>query len=146
MRRRFQSRKHRMDAVVPDPHKHTGSGAPAKTGTGAPAFPDGQSMGLALEAGGVGVWSWDIKTDAVTWMGKLAEIHGINPANWSGTFSTFQQVIHPEDQPEVVAAIKESLRSRKPYHVHYRLAPGDANKEERRIEAGGFPAEDDGRG
>jgi PAS domain S-box-containing protein len=91
-------------------------------------------MGLALKAGGVGVWSWEIKTDAVTWMGDLAEIHGIRSQDWSGTFSTFQQVIHQEDQPEVIAAIQESLRTRKPYQMLYRLAPRDG-KEERWVEA-----------
>ena len=82
----------------------------------------------------LGAWSWDLKTDAVTWMGRLAEIHGIETENWSGTFSTFQQVIHPEDQPEVIGAIQESLRSRKPYQVVYRLAPQDGN-DDRWIEA-----------
>src|SRR5262245_20285220 len=99
-----------------------------------PSFTDLDSMGLALEAGGIGVWSWDIKTDAVTWMGNLAEIHGIRTADWSGTFSTFQKVIHSEDQPEVIAAVQESLRSRKPYHVVYRLTPQDEH-EDRWIEA-----------
>ena len=62
------------------------------------SFPDMESIGLALEAGGVGVWSWDIKTDAVTWMGKLADIHGIKTADWNGTFAHFQRVVHSEDQ------------------------------------------------
>ena len=132
-----------MDDVVSDPHKQTGGGSPVNTGTGAPSFPDAQSMGLALEAGGVGAWSWDIKTDAVTWMGKLAEIHGINTADWSGSFSTFQQVIHPEDQPEVIGAIQESLRSRKPYHVVYRLASQD-ERDDRWIEAMASVVEQDG--
>ena len=129
-----------MDDVVSDPHKQTAGRSPVK---GAPSFPDAQSMGFALEAGGVGAWSWDIKTDAVTWMGKLAEIHGIETENWGGTFSTFQQVIHPEDQPEVIGAIQESLRSRKPYHVVYRLAPQDGN-DDRWIEAMASVIEQDG--
>jgi PAS domain S-box-containing protein len=67
-------------------------------------------------------------------MGNLAEVHGIKTEDWSGTFSTFQKVIHPEDQPEVIASIHKSLRNRKPYHVVYRLAPQDG-QEERWIEA-----------
>ena len=104
------------------------------TETRAPSCPDVQSMGLALEAGGVGVWSWDIKTDDVTWIGKLAEIHGIKTESWTGTFSTFQQVIHPEDQPEVMAAIKESLRNRKPYQV--RVSPRAAGRAGRPLDRG----------
>ena len=79
--------------------------------------------------GEIGVWSWDIKSNIVQWSGNL-EI-GL-PA--SGTFASFQQGVHPEDQPEVIAAIQESLRSGKPYHVHYRLAPR-SDEEDRWLEA-----------
>src|SRR5262249_4208446 len=104
-----------MNDAVPKPHEQPAGGSSVPLTPGRPPFPAADPMGLALEAGGVGVWSWDVKTDAVTWMGNLAEIHGIKTADWSGTFSTFQKVIHPEDQPEVIAAVQESLRSRKPY-------------------------------
>jgi len=123
-----------MHDVVSDTHEQPAGGSTAKDRTGMPSFPDVESMGLALEAGGIGVWSWEIKTDIVTWMGNLAQIHGIETRDWKGTFSDFQKVIHSEDQPEVIAAVQESLRSRKPYHVLYRLAPHDG-EEERWIEA-----------
>ena len=122
-----------MHNVVHDPQQAAASSS-GEDRVVMPSFPDVESMGLALEAGGIGVWSWEIKTDLVTWMGNLAPIHGIETRDWSGTFSDFQNVIHPEDQPEVIAAVQESLRSRKPYHVLYRLAPRD-EKEERWIEA-----------
>jgi PAS domain S-box-containing protein len=124
----------RMPQAVPAPHEQAAGGSSAGISTSATPLPGLDSMGLALKAGGVGVWSWEIKTDAVTWMGDLAEIHGIRTEDWSGTFSTFQQVIHSEDQREVIAAIQESLRTRKPYQMLYRLAPRDG-KEERWIEA-----------
>src|ERR1043165_3983017 len=123
-----------MHQAVPAPHERAAGGSTAGTSTAAAPLPGLDSMGLALKAGGVGVWSWEIKSDAVTWMGDLAEIHGIRTQDWSGTFSTFQQVIHPEDQPEVIAAVQKGRRSAKPYHVLYRLAPQDGN-EERWIEA-----------
>src|SRR5262249_46651762 len=40
-----------------------------------------------------------------------------------GAFASFQKDIHPEDQPEVMSAVQESLRSGKPLHVFYRLSP-----------------------
>jgi PAS domain S-box-containing protein len=123
-----------MNDAVPDPHEQATGASAAKDRMVMQSFPDMESMGLALEAGGVGVWSWDIKTDAVTWMGKLADIHGIKTADWNGTFAHFQRVVHSEDQPEVISAIQESLRSRKPYQMLYRLAPQDG-QEERWVEA-----------
>jgi len=81
-------------------------------------FPDLDSVRIALDAGRIGVWLWDIKSNTVRWSGN---VDGIPPS--TGTFASFQKDIHPEDQPEVMAAIQESLRSGKRYHVHYRLAP-----------------------
>jgi PAS domain S-box-containing protein len=97
-------------------------------------FPDLESISVALEAGGVGVWSWDVRSDAVKWSANMERIHGFPTGSFGGTFSAFQKDIHPEDQPEVLAALQESVRSGKPYHLHYRLAP-DGGKEERWVEA-----------
>src|SRR3954453_21174582 len=123
-----------MHDAVPDPREQASGGSSAKAKAAASAFPDLESIGLALQAGGVGLWSWDVKTDAVTWMGNLAEIHGIRTEDWSGSFASFQRVIHSEDQPEVISAIQESLRTRKPYQMLYRLAPQDG-QEQRWVEA-----------
>src|SRR5436305_2400962 len=132
-----------MNDAVPAPHEQATDASAAKDRIVMQSFPDMESMGLALEAGGVGVWSWDIKSDAVTWMGKLGDIHGIKTADWNGTFAHFQRVVHSEDQPEVIAAIQESVRSRKPYQMLYRLAPKD-EKEERWIEAMASVIEENG--
>jgi len=105
-----------MNKAVHEPHEQT---SPSEAGdTGQLEFPDLDSVRIALDAGRIGVWSWDLKSNTVQWSGNE---DGIPPS--TGTFASFQNDIHPEDQPEVMAAIQESLRSGKPYHVHYRLAP-----------------------
>ena len=99
------------------------------------AFPDMQSVGVALEAGQVGVWSWDIKSNDVTWSGDLPQIHGFSEGAFDGKFTSIQRSIHPEDQPEVSASIQESLRTGKPYRAQYRLAPSQDDQEDRWVEA-----------
>src|ERR1041385_7557437 len=125
-----------MHDAVPD-HQERGSGRGSpeeKEAAAARSFPDSDAVGVALDAGRVGVWSWDIKSNAVKWSGNMEEIHGLAAGSFDGTFSAFQKDIHPEDLPEVRAAVQESVRSGKPYHVHYRLAPR-ADQEERWVEA-----------
>jgi PAS domain S-box-containing protein len=125
-----------MHEAVRNQHEQSGSapGSSDTTRVAARSFPDAESLGIALEAGHVGVWSWDIKSNAVNWSGNMEQIHGLPAGTFDGTFSTFQKDIHPEDQAEVLAAVQESVRSGKAYHVHYRLAPQDG-KEERWVEA-----------
>jgi PAS domain S-box-containing protein len=123
------------DAVPDQREQENGSGSADKAKVAAlRSFPDLNSIGIALNAGEVGVWSWDIKSNALKWSGNMEQIHGLAAGSFDGTFAAFQKDIHPEDQPEVLAAIQESVRSGKPYHVHYRLAP-QAEKEERWVEA-----------
>jgi PAS domain S-box-containing protein len=119
---------------VPVPLKASSLSPTAEPQPAVPSLPDRDSIDLALRAGRVGVWSWDIKADTVQWSGNLPEIHGIDPQNFTGTFADFQKDIHPEDLQEVMAAVQESLGTHKPYHVHYRLAPHDG-REERWLEA-----------
>ena len=38
-------------------------------------FPAPDLIATALEAGKIGVWSWDIATDRVTWSANLEDIH-----------------------------------------------------------------------
>ena len=103
-----------MSSAVHDQHEQIPN-APVH---GSSEFPDHDSVRIALDAGQIGIWSWDIASDAMQWSGKLDG--GLPPG---GTFAYFQDSIHPEDRPEVMAAIQESLHDGKPYHVHYRLAP-----------------------
>jgi PAS domain S-box-containing protein len=98
------------------------------------AFPDMDSIRVALDAGRVGVWAWDIKSNIVRWSPNLECIHDLPAGSFQGAFADFQQDIHPEDQPEVMAAIQESLATGKPYHVHYRLAPRP-DRDDRWVEA-----------
>jgi len=124
-----------MSDAVPDAHEHQDNGPRAAAGADSGcALLDMDSVRVALEAGHVGVWSWDLKTNVVKWSGNLEQIHGLEPGDFTGLFADFQRHIHPEDQSEVMAAVQESLRTGKAYQMYYRLAPQD-DRDERWVEA-----------
>jgi len=125
-----------MNEAVRDQHEQNESppGSSDMATDAAPSFPDAESLAVALDAGQVGVWSWDTKSNAVKWSANMEQIHGVPAGTFDGTFAAFQKNIHAEDLPEVVAAVQESMRSGKRCHVHYRLAPQD-QKEEHWVEA-----------
>ena len=84
-------------------------------------FPDFETIRLALESGKIGVWSWDIASNALTWSSNLEAIHGLDAGNFDGTFAFFERDIHPDDQAGVLSAIREAMRTQKSYRVRYRL-------------------------
>jgi two-component sensor histidine kinase len=109
-----------------------------------PPFPDLESAHIALDAGQIGVWAWEITSDLVRWSTTLERIHHMPAGGFDGAFATFQKDIHPEDQREVMAAVQESLRSGKAFHAHYRLSPR-ADSDDRWVEAIASVVEKDGR-
>src|SRR5258708_5611388 len=98
------------------------------------AFPDSETARVALEASDVGVWSWDIKSNTVHWSANVERIHDLPAGTFRGTLASFQEGVHPEDLPEVTAAIQESLATGKPYLVIYRLSPRP-DRDDRWVEA-----------
>ena len=58
-------------------------------------FPDLSLISMALEAGRIGLWSWDIKSNRVTWSNNLEGIHRLPAGSFSGDFSFFEKDIHP---------------------------------------------------
>jgi PAS domain S-box-containing protein len=94
-----------------------------------------ERLRLALEAGRMGTWEWDIPTQRVAWSPGLELIHGLRPGTFPGTFEAFQADIHPEDRERVLASVQNALETGNDYRVEYRLAlPGGV---ERWVEARG---------
>ena len=70
-----------------------------------------ERMRLAAEATGVGIWEWNVLTNAVQWDSVMFEIYGITPtpdgvvlySDWSGA-------VLPEDLAESEAILQETVR------------------------------------
>ena len=86
-------------------------------------FPDIATVHFALEAGRIGVWSWDIATDVVTWSNNIESIVGLAPETFGGTFASFANDIHDEDRARVLEAINAAVRTGDPYEIRFRVAP-----------------------
>ncbi len=106
-------------------------------------FPDFATVRAVLEAGRIGVWSWDIATDAVTWSSNIKSIVGLAPATFGGTFSFFANDIHDEDRARVLEAVNVAMRTGGPYEVRFRVAPREG-RAETWIEATGTVVSKDG--
>jgi PAS domain S-box-containing protein len=98
-----------------------------------PFFPESELVSVALEAGQIGIWSWDIRTKRATWSTNIEDICGLTKGSLDVTKMVLGDGVHPEDRPAVVAAMQEALQTRTPRRVQYRLAP-KAGAEERWIE------------
>ena len=79
-----------------------------------------ERLRLAMEAGRMGTWEWNIKTNEISWSETLEEIHGLAPGTFDGSFESFTSDIHPEDRERVFETIQNSLQSGS-HELDYRI-------------------------
>jgi PAS domain S-box-containing protein len=80
---------------------------------------------LALGAGKMGAWEWNIVTGDVIWSAAIKRIHGLDPDAPSAGFADFRRDIHPDDAERVFAYVKQALEDPKEYHLTYRIITPD---------------------
>ncbi|MEY9999931.1 PAS domain S-box protein [Sinorhizobium fredii] len=81
----------------------------------------GRRLQIALDAGRMGAWEWNIGTGQVIWSPGLEALHHIEPGTFGGTFDDFKRDIHPDDLPLIELEIAKAMETREAYHVVYRI-------------------------
>jgi len=84
-----------------------------------------QRLLIALSAGGMGTWDWDIRSGRVGWSKDLEEIHGLEPGTFGGTFEDSTREIHPEDREGVLESIQNAVTEGADYALDYRIVRPD---------------------
>jgi PAS domain S-box-containing protein len=107
------------------------------------ALPPLEAFRSALEAGQLGVWSWDLHSNRMTWSSHLESVHGPPEGKLDGTFSIVPQNLSAQKDASLLAAMQQALAGNKPCRVEYRL-PGPAGRDERWIEASATVVVQDG--
>ncbi|WP_460451320.1 PAS domain-containing protein [Alsobacter sp. SYSU BS001988] len=92
---------------------------------------------LAMAAGKVGTWVWDLKAGVITADERLAEMFGVDAAQAAqgAPVAAFTQAVHPDDRDRVHAIMAEVIAKGGFYEVEHRL--GDANGAPRWVVARG---------
>lgn len=80
---------------------------------------------MALEAGRMGTWEWNILTGEVKWSENLEKIHGLAPGSFGGTFEGYQKDIHPQDRELVLGALARAVEKGEHLDMEYRIVRPD---------------------
>jgi PAS domain S-box-containing protein len=70
-----------------------------------------QRLRHAIEATGMGTWTWDHGSDRYFWDEALCQIFGITPDQVPGNVEGFLTLVHPEDREDVTATIARNLQA-----------------------------------
>jgi PAS domain S-box-containing protein len=76
---------------------------------------------LALDAGKIGVWDWDVVQNRIEWSDLVYDIHGVERGKFRGGVEDFAGLVHPEDRGRVNKAISAALLDGSPYDIEFRV-------------------------
>lgn len=99
-----------------------------------------EHLRLALEAGELGTWRWDIATDRVEWDERLEQLFGLEPGGYENTTEQWLSLVHPDDREALMSSVREAVERDAPYTVRHRILLDDGT--ERWIEARGITTHD----
>lgn len=87
-----------------------------------------ERLGLALEAGHMGFWHWDVVTNRITWSETMEAIMGLEPGTFDGGYDTYRGLIHPEDWDRLQDSVLRALDEGAPHHVLHRFIRADGQE------------------
>lgn len=75
---------------------------------------------LANEAGGIGIWEWDLTSDVISWDKRMFDLYEVQP-HMKPSYKLWAECILTEDLPQAEKIVRESLRARMPFKLEYRI-------------------------
>ena len=75
---------------------------------------------LANEAGGIGIWEWDLQPDVISWDKRMFEMYEI-PSHIKPTWQLWHESMLPEDREHAEQVIRDALMARVPFKLEFRI-------------------------
>lgn len=80
-----------------------------------------ERLRIALEAGEIGVWDWEIANNKLTWTDNVYTIHDVSKNDFQVTYENFSKLIHPSDKEDAREKIMTSLKNKTPFQAEFRI-------------------------
>jgi PAS domain S-box-containing protein len=84
-----------------------------------------RSRSLALAAGQMGSWDWNVITDEVTWDAGQHRIFGIEPADIELTMDNVRSFVHPDDLTQIQNIVKNGAADSNTFQLEVRIRRPD---------------------
>ena len=84
-----------------------------------------QRLQLALDAGGMGMWAWDLQTNRTLWSSKEYELLGLPAGNGAVDAEVFFRYVHPEDAPDLRGAVGDVVAHGSTFEREFRIVRAD---------------------
>ena len=79
-----------------------------------------ERLELAVSAGDIGIWTWDLDTDSLDWNAILYEIYGL-PTNCGPTYQLWRNAVHPEDLEDTEKKLQITINGGPHFSTDFRI-------------------------
>jgi PAS domain S-box-containing protein len=86
-----------------------------------------ERLTLAVRAGGVGIFVFDIIHNLLVWDEQMFSLYGIAKDRFVGAFETWQSGLHPEDRQRGTEEFNAALRGEKEFDTEFRVVWPDGS-------------------
>jgi PAS domain S-box-containing protein len=80
-----------------------------------------ERLRMALTASEVGIWDWDLETNAVYWSEGVEALFGLAAGSFRGTYEACINAMYLEDRGTAMASITQSLRDQTSVNIRHRV-------------------------
>ncbi len=80
-----------------------------------------ETLRLALAAGDLGTWQWDLASGRTAWDPTMERLFGLEPGTFDGTYDAWVALLHPDDVEHVLATVDEAVTTASSYAMDHRV-------------------------
>ena len=84
-----------------------------------------ERLSMATEAGGIGVWEWDLVTRELVWDKWMFKIYATAPEKFSGNYDAWARRLHPEDKERTERELAQTLEEGRRFDNEFRIVLPD---------------------
>ncbi len=84
-----------------------------------------ERLSLAVTAGQVGIWDWDILNDRLDWNDRMYELYGIEKDSTINKYDTWKRSLHPDDLERCERHIKATIEGKGEFEAEFRIIQPD---------------------
>ena len=84
-------------------------------------------LSLAVKAGGIGVWDYDIVNNTLLWDDQMYELYGVNKNDFGGVYEAWRSGVHPEDVTRTDVEIEMAMNGEKEFDTMFRVVWPDGS-------------------
>jgi two-component system cell cycle sensor histidine kinase/response regulator CckA len=79
-----------------------------------------ERLSLAVRAGGVGIWDWDVVNNCLVWDEQMFRLYGTASDKFSSAYEAWQAGLHPDDRQRGDEEIRLALSGEKELNTEFR--------------------------